>query len=105
MTLLIQLPQEVETALKAKALEAGEELSAFAAEILAQAVGASAGRHAQKTDSQPRHENAGHDSSRDSSNEAEDFDAALNDLFSGDSRPLPAVQGKYSREDIYFDHD
>jgi hypothetical protein len=36
---------------------------------------------------------------------ARDFDAALDELFAGDSRKLPAVPLTYTREDIYADHD
>jgi hypothetical protein len=36
---------------------------------------------------------------------ARDFDAALDELFASDSRPLPAVPLTYTREDIYLDHD
>lgn len=35
----------------------------------------------------------------------EEFDAALNELFSTDPRPLPKVSSSYSREDLYCDHD
>jgi hypothetical protein len=35
----------------------------------------------------------------------EEFDAALNELFSADTRPLPKVSSSYSREDLYCDHD
>lgn len=34
-----------------------------------------------------------------------DFDAALDELFAGDSRRLPSVPLTYGREDIYFEHD
>ena len=34
-----------------------------------------------------------------------DFDAALDELFASDTRPLPADSLTYSREDIYSDHD
>jgi hypothetical protein len=37
--------------------------------------------------------------------DAQEFDAALQELFAADTRPLPAVPLTYSREDIYFDHD
>ena len=36
---------------------------------------------------------------------ARDFDAALDELFAGDSRRLPSVPLTYTREDIYSDHD
>jgi hypothetical protein len=36
---------------------------------------------------------------------ARDFDAALDELFAGDTRALPAVPLTYTREDIYSDHD
>jgi hypothetical protein len=38
-------------------------------------------------------------------NAAGDFDAALDELFAGDSRSLPSAAQTYSREDIYADHD
>jgi hypothetical protein len=33
------------------------------------------------------------------------FDAALDELFAGDTRLLPPMPLSYSRDDIYFDHD
>jgi plasmid stability protein len=36
---------------------------------------------------------------------AREFDAALDELFARDTRPLPAVALTYSRGDIYHDHD
>ena len=36
---------------------------------------------------------------------ARDFDAALDDLFAGDSRDLPPADSTYRRTDIYLDHD
>ncbi len=36
---------------------------------------------------------------------ARDFDAALDELFAGDSRKLPRVPLTYTREDLYSDHD
>jgi hypothetical protein len=34
-----------------------------------------------------------------------EFEAALDELFRGETRELPAIKSTYSREDIYFDHD
>jgi hypothetical protein len=36
---------------------------------------------------------------------AEDFDAALNELFNRDARPLPPSNLTYTRDEIYDDHD
>ena len=35
----------------------------------------------------------------------EEFEAAMDELFRGDARKLPAIKSTYSREEIYFDHD
>lgn len=35
----------------------------------------------------------------------EDLDAALNELFTSDTRPLPSTNLTYSREEIYDVHD
>jgi hypothetical protein len=42
---------------------------------------------------------------RESAQSVADFDAALNELFAADTRPLSADSPTYSREDIYHDHD
>jgi hypothetical protein len=34
-----------------------------------------------------------------------ELDRVLDELFAADTRPLPATQLTYSRQDIYFDHD
>lgn len=36
---------------------------------------------------------------------AQDFDAALDELFAGDTRDLPSSSLTYTRDEIYFDHD
>lgn len=36
---------------------------------------------------------------------ARDFDQALDELFAGDARKLPADSSTHTREDIYFDRD
>jgi len=37
--------------------------------------------------------------------DADTFDAALDELFAADTRPLANVSIPYSRRDIYIDHD
>jgi len=66
------------------AQEAGKELKNYVAEIVQSAATAPAtvGSHS-----------------------AADFDDALDELFAGDTRKLPAMALTYSREDIYHDHD
>ena len=39
------------------------------------------------------------------SNDAREFDAALDELFAADTRKLPTSSDSYSRQDIYINHD
>jgi hypothetical protein len=84
MTISVPIDAETEAHLRTIAQQAGKELKDYVAEIVQSAATAPA-------TPDPR--------------SAADFDDALDELFAGDTRKLPAMALTYSREDIYHDHD
>ena len=92
MTLMIDLPPELETQLQAAAQRHGQDVTTFATAALAQAsVGDSGGLHHANGILHPT---------------LAELDAALDELEAiGDTIPLGDEGSTHAREDIYFDHD
>ena len=84
MTLNVSIDRNIEARLRRLAEDAGTDVNAYVARLLEQAA------------QQPVSNGAA---------SPEEFDRALEELFAGDSRKLPATALTYSREDIYIDHD
>jgi predicted DNA-binding protein len=84
MTLHLPIDSETEARLRRLAEQAGKDLTAYVSEVIERAV------YAQITKG---------------AHSVAEFDKALDELFAGDTRKLPAVPLTYTREDIYLDHD
>lgn len=86
MTLNVTVSSETDARLRRLAREAGKDVATYVADLLEGSAAAERTAHA-------------------TGSSAIDFDQALDALFAGDSRRLPAVPLDLSRDDIYVDHD